>query len=355
MSNMRLLSVVLMFAFACNGVFSQNVLTSKEKAHQSELNTALRNAGFASSISNNSVFFKRDNVTYWITLRCPDTMSDVEFSINRGGYKLGADNYDRDIALLVCNEVNRKFPLVKIYCEKSRVAICIQTCASGGKELAALMNSYLKAFEGVKDCFEEEYAKLAAASSDGEEAKKRPKDAQWSADESKAVVETSASASALAPVATEQKHADSEQKPTEQKPVVAEAQRAEPTPLSITGFAARGVSPTGVMKEYGKPILGFNSSFLQPRITMSSKEKGTYRIDMKVYAPDGSIILWNPLADKEYSYSKDIEVKKRKKPVDYEMDQLGTGGIAEYWSPGEYRFEFWHKGQKLYEATQMVQ
>ena len=165
MRTIRFLSVLLMFAFACNSVFSQNVLTSKEKVHQNELNKALKAAGFASSVSNNSVFFKKDNVTYWITLRCPNSISDVEFTINRGGYKLGADNYNRDFAMLACNEVNKKFPLVKIYCEESRVAVCIQTCAKDGKELAALMNSYLNAFDGVKDCFEEEYGKIVSRKS----------------------------------------------------------------------------------------------------------------------------------------------------------------------------------------------
>ena len=52
MRTIRFLSVLLMFAFACNSVFSQNVLTSKEKVHQNELNKALNAAGFASSVSN---------------------------------------------------------------------------------------------------------------------------------------------------------------------------------------------------------------------------------------------------------------------------------------------------------------
>jgi hypothetical protein len=240
-----------MFAFACNSVFSQNVLTSKEKVHQNELNKALKAAGFASSVSNNSVFFKKDNVTYWITLRCPNSISDVEFTINRGGYKLGADNYNRNFAMLACNEVNKKFPLVKIYCEESRVAVCIQTCAKDGKELAALMNSYLNAFDGVKDCFEEEYGKIAGT----DESKETHTEV--------AVVEVATPVAEIAstPVAVESGDA-------------VQADVVEKSELTISASSARGISAAGVAGEFGGPIQGFKTDFTRSRRAMSSNTGG---------------------------------------------------------------------------------
>lgn len=328
MRTIRFLSVLLMFAFACNSVFSQNVLTSKEKAHQSELNKALKAAGFASSVSNNSVFFKKDNVTYWITLRCPNSISDVEFTINRGGYKLGADNYNRDFAMLACNEVNKKFPLVKIYCEESRVAVCIQTCAKGGKELAALMNSYLNAFDGVKDCFEEEYGKIA-----GTDESKETHTEVAVVEVATPVVETTGT-----PVAVESGDA-------------VQADVVENSELTISASSARGISAAGVAGEFGGPIQGFKTDFVQPRIVMSSKSKGLYKIDIKIYDSEGKLMLWNPLTDKEYSYSKEVEVKKKNRSVEYELDQLGYTRGGSLWPAGGYKIEFWNNGTKLYEST----
>lgn len=348
MRTIRFLSVLLMFAFACNSVFSQNVLTSKEKVHQSELNKALKAAGFASSVSNNSVFFKKDNVTYWITLRCPVSMSDVEFTINRGGYKLGADNYNRDFAMLACNEVNRRFPLVKIYCEESRVAVCIQACAKGGKELASLMDSYLKAFDGVKDCFEEEYGKIAGT---GENKETQTDVAVDSGDATNAVsAETSETAEtaveAAAPVIeTADTPVAVESADDVQADVVANSE------LTISASSARGISAAGVAGEFGSPIQSFKTDFVQPRIVMSSKSKGLYKIDIKIYDSEGKLMLWNPLTDKEYSYSKEVEVKKKNRSVEYELDQLGYTRGGSLWPAGIYKFEFWNNGAKLYESA----
>ena len=62
-------------------------------------------------------------------------------------------------------------------------------------------------------------------------------------------------------------------------------------------------------------------------------------------------MLWNPLTDKEYSYSKEVEVKKRNRNVEYELDQLGYTRGGSLWPAGIYKFEFWNNGAKLYESA----
>ena len=294
MKKNRLFTLLLAACLSLAAV-AQNQLNEACAKAQKSLIEYLRSSGVSASIDtrDNSVNFKtpNSNVLYWVTF---DGEGPVLYTIHRKGVKFDGDTTFRpECALIACNEVNNKHKIKSIYNGK-KVEFIMQTYAKEPSDFYGGLKKMIAAFNHVDETFKKSY----------EEAYKK-----WVAD----------SVEAAAPIIP---------------PVV-----IGKSPLTVTEISFANVDMGGsVISDYNKPLRKSECRHIKTRVGLSSKEKGVFKVAMKIYNPDGKSMQL--VKGNEYVASQNVEFKKTAKVELFELPSYGSDE-NNFWKAGEYRVEIY--------------
>jgi len=278
MKTLRIFTIAMALCFS-TGAMAQKKLTEGGKKAQTALMDYLRMNSIMPTIDSkdNSVCFRKDNVLYWVTFEGEDP---VLYTLHRTGMNHEKDNdFQPECATEACNEVNRRHNVKATYNDRKRVEFYIQTYA---KEPAGFQDNFMKLmaqFNDVEKTYKEAYNQVC------------------------------------------------------QQPV------PKPTPLTSSNASFGSFDANGtVLTNYDQPLRKGNCRYIRARIEMSSPVKGLFMVGMKIISPDGRVI--KAVNGTNYTSTTNIEVKKKKKAVKYELEPFGSSDGA-IWKAGEYKVEFY--------------
>lgn len=114
--------------------------------------------------------------------------------------------------------------------------------------------------------------------------------------------------------------------------------------LSVGNEGKNGV----VIDKPGEIIDSRNTCYLCPFIKIKSQRKGAFNLDVKLYE-NGNLIINNNTSPIGYSYSSKVKISG----LEEQTIEVGGWGSDKpgHWERGNYRFEIWWKGNKLYSQS----
>lgn len=103
-----------------------------------------------------------------------------------------------------------------------------------------------------------------------------------------------------------------------------------------------------IINKPGETIYEENACFLFPAIKVKGHRKGTFSFDVKLYK-NGNLSRNSTTSPIGYTYTKEVKLSG----IDEQTTEVGRWGLDEpgYWSKGDYKFEIWWKGNKLYSQS----
>lgn len=98
-------------------------------------------------------------------------------------------------------------------------------------------------------------------------------------------------------------------------------------------------------ERWGDSIYSHKSTYLYPRIKYFGIKKGTYKLYVKLYRPNGNLSS-NPTQSPEgYSFMREVSILEGE---NFSNEMAGWGGkVPGHWVAGEYRIEFWYDNRIL--------
>lgn len=309
----------LVVALLCSGAMSAQKVTlnDAQKKAQKSVIEFLRTKHYSPSIDTNdqSVCFKRGDILYWITFE--GNSSPLLYTIHRKGIKFANDkdntiNRRREIAVQAANMVCAK-RVVKAYMNGNKVDFCLPIYAATPEDFQNVLSTGLEAFDNIKKTFDESYSKgrIVADSIHN----------YWSNHDTTVVVV-----------------------PQQNVTEVTKQQN-----LSIKSFSVRVVdSGDVVISDYDKSIRKSSCRYLQERVELSAKDNGAYKLGIKLYTPDGKLLV--PNEDARFTTITTINVQKANKTNTYELLKFGSDD-GKVWKAGEYRIDFYEDDTKIYSNT----
>ena len=120
-------------------------------------------------------------------------------------------------------------------------------------------------------------------------------------------------------------------------------------PCTILSLSVGNEKTDGtIIDKPGEPIHAKNSCLLVPKIKVRPNGIGSYNLDVKFYQ-NGQLWTNSKSSPFGYSYSEEIQIHGME---EQEIVVGGCGGqYVGRWSKGDYRFEIWWKGNKLYSQS----
>lgn len=309
----------LAVALMCGGAVSAQKVTLNEmqKKAQRSVIEFLRTKHYSPSIDTNdqSVCFKRGDILYWITFE--GNSSPLLYTIHRKGIKFANDkdktvNRRREIAVQAANMVCAK-RVVKAYMNGNKVDFCLPIYAATPEDFQKVFSAGMDAFDKIKNTFDDSYKKGRVIADSIHD--------YWSNHDTTVVV----------------------------VPQHNVAEVAKQQSLSISSFSVRVVdSGDGVISDYDKSIRKNNCRYLQERVELSAKDNGAYKLGVKLYTPDGKLLV--PNKDARFTTITTINVPKANKTNTYELLKFGSDD-GKVWKAGEYRIDFYEDDTKIYSNT----
>ena len=303
--NRNRLSIFLIAMCLSLAMMAQNQLNNTCAKAQRSLIEYLRLKGLSPSIDtrDNSVCFKKEGVFYWVTF---DGEVPVLYTIHRKGIKYESDStFKPSCASIACNEVNNKHKIKCIYGDK-RVDFIIQTYAKEPSDFHGGFDMMLTAFNHAEDTFKGAYNKAFSKWKEDSIAAKAPITQPWNPGTS---------------------------------------------PLKIQQVAFGNFDMAGnPIADYNQPLHRSNCRFIKTLVTVSSSEKGIFKIAMKITNPDGKPMI--AFKGSEYASSQNLEISKINKPIQCELQPFGADNDT-FWKAGEYKVEIYdfEKGVVLYNIS----
>lgn len=293
--------------FMALGSFAQAKLTENGQKAQRALIDYLRSINITPSIysRDNSVNFKHNDVSYWVTF---DKDAPVLYTMHRKGINFEKDaNFKQTAALVAANKVNRETNVKCLYNEK-RVDFIMAQFAKDPSDFHNTFKAMLSSFASVEKIFKEEYERVK-----------------------KKIVEDSIKS--VAPIV---------------KPQVLGV-----SPLHISRFSVCCVDAAGnFISGYDQAIRSHGSKFIKEKVVVKADEPGIYKIGVRIYSPEGKIMLPQKSAEYTTATNFTIEKKEKGKEIEVELDKYGEDK-DNAWKAGEYKIEIYdfEKGALLYEST----
>lgn len=128
-------------------------------------------------------------------------------------------------------------------------------------------------------------------------------------------------------------------------------EKSEEVIVGISEYAPLIVYDVEVKNEngqWGDSIYSKNSTFLYPRIKYFGIEKGTYKLYVKFYKPNGELSS-NANSPKGYSSMREVSIFEGK---NFSNVNYGWGGKTPgHWAVGDYRVQIWYDNRMLAEKT----
>lgn len=312
---MKNFKAILLIVVALMGWNVANAMTVAEKAAQKEVKDYLTRQGFRVEIDpdDDSVMFRQSDLIYWITFKGDG--SGILYTLHVKPLKLRAENDDDDTAnrkheraVYAANELNRISP-AKTEVRHTRVDFTFPVFASSASEYIKQLSNVLKELQSARSQFHDQFKKMEYVTDSVHN--------YWSTQDPNLVV----------------------------LPQRAGAIRHKVNPdLSVSNveIATYGSYSNS---EANKPLIDYNGQifqdrcrFIREKITVRANEAGKYYIGVKLYNPEGKLIV--PNKHSEFTTVTPIEIKKANKEVDVELNAFGTPDTS-FWTPGVYRLEIY--------------
>lgn len=304
---MKKLSLLLLSMLFINMAFAADFETEKK-----QLEKALKDAGYATQFDSkdNSINFRYKDVLHWFTWESTDGQV-IYLQLNKKGFKLTGDGaFDKDLAIIAVNEVNRQYKAVKMYIEKERIVQCQQIILKSPADLnRPMLEGYLRAFDNADNTFKTAYKKLADDK------------AKVAADKAKAEEEAAKAKAKADSVVYVEKEAVS--------PVIMQGN------IEIANVDAHGKTIT----DYGQTINSESARYLQVKLKAYTEVAGKYTLNARVTTPDKHYML--PENGAKYSYSTEVTFKKAKKVQEILLKPFGKQTGSVWTTKGEYILELW--------------
>lgn len=254
--------------------------------------------------SDNSINFYIDGVLYWVTF---SENSPLLYTLNRKAYKVGDEPnlYNRLPATIAANEVNLKYPGVKMCVGKDKVHTVVEVYAARPEDYHLVFKKYLGMFEGVDSTFKAEYD--IALKAEREKAEEQELERQRYLPPSKLQKSISGVSFRLL-----------------------DGDKLESTP-------------------YDQTLRTYNAYYVQPRVEFNpwNDDEATFELNFKITGPDGKVLAED---GEKYTMSETITIGKTKKKSEVEFDEIGKSEKG-YWKAGEYKFEIIESGKVIYTTT----
>lgn len=304
MNTLRLFSVMAGLFLAMT-TMAQKPLTEDGVKAQKALVEHLRSNGMSPSIDtrDNSVCFKSNGVFFWVTF---DESAPVLYTVHCKGLKFDEDPaFKPSCSRYACNEVNRKHTI---------------KCTQNGKRVEFVLQTYAK----EPSAFHGGLRKMLAAFKDADADYKKSYDTafdKWKKD----------SIAANKPI-------------TSDTPVGS-------SPLKVTYIAFGNFDAQGNMiSDYNQPLRKSACRYIKATLDVSSKEKGLFKVGMKLTSPDGKAMIATKGVD--YCSTANIEIKKADKTQSCDLNSYGSDS-PDFWKAGEYKVEIYdfELGAVLYTTT----
>jgi len=299
----------------CEAMSAQKVtLNEAQRKAQKSVIEFLRSKHYSPSIDTNdqSVCFKKSDILYWITFE--GNSAPLLYTIHRKGIKFANDkdkmlNRRREIAVQAANMVCAK-RVVKAYMNGNKVDFCLPIYAATPEDFQQVFSAGLEAFDNIKKTFDDSYKKGRVIADSIH--------SYWNNHDTTVVI-------------------------VPQKRV---AEVARQRNLSIKSISVRVVdSGDGVISDYDKSIRKNSCRYLQERVELTAKNDGAYKVGVKLYTPDGKLLL--PNKDARFTTITTIDVQKANKVAQYELLKFGSDD-GSVWKAGEYKIEFYEDDTKIY-------
>lgn len=300
MKKVRLFFLMMAMMMAATS-FAQTKLTDNEQKAQKALIEYLNSNHITPSLykQDNSVNFKYNDVSYWVTF---SENSPVLYTIHRKGINFDKEkDFKTFYALVAANKVNNTTKVKCVYTDK-RVDFTMETFAANPTDFHHVFRKMLNEFKNVEKIFREEY------------------------DRTKKNVEAN------------------------NAPVV-KPQSFNGSPLRVSNVSICGVDAgNSIISGYDQPIRSHGSKFIKEKITIRTSEAGIFKVGVKIYSPDGKVML--PQKNADFTTTTNLSLSKKNKDVEVELDKFGEDK-ANAWKAGEYKIQFYdtEKDALLYETT----
>lgn len=310
---------IAMMALLYSGIASAQRVTLNEtqKKAQKSIVEFLRSKHYSPSIdtSDQSVCFKKNDVLYWITFE--GNSSPLLYTIHRKGIKFASD---KDNTLNRCREIAEKAAnmvcaqrVVKAYMNGNKVDFCLPMYAATPEDFQQVFSSGMAAFDNIKQVFDNNYKKGRVIADSIH--------SYWSNVDTTVVVVPQNNASEV----TSQRN------------------------LTISSFSVCVVDAGGtIVSDYDKSIRKSQCRYLQERVELSAKNDGLYKLGMKLYTPEGKLLV--PNKDARFTSITSINVPKANKINTYELLKFGSDN-GNIWKAGEYKIEFYEDDTVIYSST----
>lgn len=287
-----------------------------EQAAQTELISKLKENDYRPRVDgeNGNVMITKNDETVWITIK--GQSSPLYYTINVKGYNFVKENEHltleqrRNLAAKTAAEINNQ-TTCKVKYDNGDVSFYMPMYSSSPSDVVKSIDTIFKQLTSAKSQFTTQYNQNQAAYI--KKLKEEP--------EKKAYV------------------------------VVEQISELPKTNIkcNITGYAVRVVDGSGnEVIGYDKSIRKDKAMFIQESIQVTSEEKGVCAVGVKIYNPDGQLMV--PFPSAKYTTINVFEVNKPKKGTDIQLEKFGFDQPGK-WAAGDYRLEFVINDQTVYTGS----
>lgn len=314
MKTNRLFTLAIGLTMVLSAQAQKVAVTPQQEKAQKSIMDALRTKGFSPSIDteDQSVCFSSGGVFFWITIEGKN--APLLYTIHRRSIKFSDDKdhqlaRKKEIAEKAANRVSAETQ-VKAYLNGNKVDFVFPMYADTPENFGKVLAKGLDAFKNVKEKFDNGYMA------------------------SKASVDS---------IHRYWNNVDTTYIVIPQKKV---SEALVASKLNVKGIEARVVDGKDqVVTDYDMSIRKNKCFFLQEKIILTAEKSGVYKIGVKLYAPNGKLIL--PEANAKYTTSTLVNVAKANKEGNYELTKFGSDD-NKVWKAGEYKIEFYNEDELIY-------
>lgn len=311
MKNFKVLVLLVTLMAAAFGVKAQPQMTVAERSAQKAVVDYLKHQGFETEIDNsdNSVLFKQSDVLYWITFK--GNTSGVLYTLHRRPIKLNGNDKDavranirKEKAIAAANMVNRKEPY-KVTVTDGRVNFSFPVFSSTPAEYISQLTNVFNTMKNAKQEFDKAYEGNAKLYTDSIHN-------YWASNDTSRVI-------------------------LPQKMLGVNKKNHAEMAVSKVEFASINGNGKSLVP-YGGQLLQPNVQYLSEKIAITPTATGLFYIGVKLYDPDGKLIVANK--ESEFTTVTEFDVKKANKSYEVELEPFGTSNYN-FWRPGSYTIEIY--------------
>lgn len=133
--------------------------------------------------------------------------------------------------------------------------------------------------------------------------------------------------------------------------VISQESQASTAPFTITSVEIGNIDYDGnIINSPGTTIYSYQTQYLIPKLYLTVRTPGIYTIYFKLYMPNGSMSTGT---SSPTGYTIDTSVELKSTTTSTYLYGWGSS-TAGTWSSGQYHWEFWYNGQKIFDKYHTI-